>query len=485
MNKNRLHILFTCILGILLLTGCATTPPLKGEVINRTLLETTAQSGQPIDTVKSYLYGGKGIDSGMSITCVQDGSCLLFGETYGSFDWTIDYLAVKISPEQKIVWAKTYDGSGVDRGFKVVGTSDGGYLLVGLSKSMLFTPLKSSDKPLYPLIIKTDSSGNIQWARVLEYLNWSDLYIHSAIQSSDNGYVISGYREDKDKKDGNLLFKMSENGDLIWANYYRPSSGLEVHKYRVIETTDQQLSVLFNTKNKFGLFMIDSQGKPLWAKMFKGEDTIRIWPESIANDQEGGFVITASNLFNDKGSGQAAAAILKLTHEGNIVWNYQYASNYITYPFVIMKGYDNDYLVLGVTGKGALGFLLRGQINHTVRGFALLLDQDGKEKSSILSEVGTGLRSVSKTHDKYFLFGDTIVSKDKFKWLLSLWQPQQEASLDLGKTIFSRSPFKLKEEEISIESKSVKLEIKEIGDILKVRELKIHNNPKNGKITIK
>ena len=73
------------------------------------------------------------------------------------------------------------------------------------------------------------------------------------------------------------------------------------------------------------------------------------------------------------------------------------------------------------------------------------------------------------------MFGDTIVSKDKFKWFLSLWQPQNEASLDLEKIILSRRPSKLKKEEISIEQKSVKLknkEIKEIGDILKVRELK-------------
>ena len=437
MNKNRLHIFFTCIMGLLLLAGCTTTPPPRGEVINRTLLETTAQSDQPIDAVKSYLYGGEGIESGMNITCVQDGSCLLFGDTIGSFDWTFDYLAVKISPDQKIVWAKTYDGSGTDRGLKVVATSDGGYLLVGLSKSMLFTPLKSPDKPLYPLIIKIDPSGNIQWARVLEYLNWSDFCIYSAIQSSDNGYVISGYRESKNKRDGTLLFKLSENGDIVWANYYRPSNGLEVHKYRVIEITDQKLSVLFNTKDKFGLFVIDSQGKPLWAKMFKGKDTISIWPESMASDQDGGFVITASNLFNDKGSGQAAAAILKLTHEGKVVWSQQYVSNYISYPFVIMRGYDNDFLVLGVTGEGALGFYLNGDRNYPIRGFALLIDEAGIEKSLTLSEVGTGLRSASKTHGKYFLFGDTMLSKDKSELLLSVWQPQKEAPLVLEKTVFS------------------------------------------------
>lgn len=462
---------------LLLLAGCATTPPQSSEVINRTLLDTADPSGQPIDVAKSYLYGGLGTDSGMSIICAQDGSCLLFGDTYGSFNWSIDYLAIKISPDQKIIWAKTYDGSGTDRALKVVGSHDGGYLLVGLSKSVLVTPLKYSDKPFYPLIIKTAPSGTIQWAKAIEYLNWSDFYIYSAIQSSDNGYVISGYREGKDKRDGTLLFKLSENGDLLWANYYRPPNGLEVHQYRVIEISDQKLSVLFRTKEKFGLFVIDSQGKPLWAKMFTGEDTISIWPESVASDRDGGFVVTAANLFNDKGGGQAAAAILKLTHEGNVVWSQQYASDYITYPFVIMRGYDNDFLVLGVTGEGSLGFYLRGDRNYPVQGFALLIDDVGKEKSLTLSKVGTGLRSASKTQGKYFLFGDTMVSKGNFKCLLSVWQPQNGVSLDLEKTIFSRRPFKLKEERISFESKSVKLTNKEIGNILKVRELKIDNGP--------
>ena len=465
------HILHGWVISLLLLSGCSTMPP--RDIINRTLLP----SVQSNETVKSYLYGGEGIDSGMSIACGQDGSCLLFGETDGSFDWSTDYLAVKISPDQKIVWAKKYDGSGADRALEIVAASDGGYLLVGISKSMLATPIKSDVKPFYPLIIKVDTSGNIQWAKAINYKSWTDFYIYSAIQSSDNAYVISGYYEGKDKKDGTLIFKLTESGELLWANYYRPSNGLEVHQFRVIETSDQKLSVLFSAENTFGLFVTDSQGKPLWARMFKGEDTKRIWAESVTGDQKGGFVLTAANCFNDEGGGQTTMAVLRLTAQGKVVWGQQYSGDQIADPYVIMKGYDNDFVIAGVTGKNALGFVL-GYRNLSTSGFALLIDEDGKQKSIIPSEkAGTGLRSVSRAQGKYFLLGDTTLSKVKVNWLLSVWEPRKEAPFDAGRSVFPQKPFKVKEEEISIESKPAKLDTIGAEKQLRVRELKVNNGP--------
>lgn len=480
MNKKRSHIILIWIIGFMLLSGCATTPPPGGGIINRTLPATTP-AGQTNEAIKSYHYGGLGIDSGMSLKCNSDGSCLLFGDTYGSFGWSFDYLAVKISSDQNIAWAKTYDGSGTDRGLKAVNTSDGGFLLVGVSKSMLFTSLKSN-KPCYPLIIKTDPNGNMQWAKAVEYYEVSvssrDFYIYSAIQTSDGGYVIAGYYEGSDNKTATLLFKLSESGEFLWANYYGPSNGLEVYQFRVIETSDQKLAVLFGAKDKFGLFVTNHHGNPLWSKMFAVEDTVRIWPESLTTTQDSSFVIAASNLFSKENAGQAGAVILKLNPEGALVWRHQYFAGDITYAYDIIRGSNNNFLISGFTGTGALVYLTGGgNIEYPVKGFALLIDEAGREKALMLSDVGTGFRSSSKNQDKYLLFGDIKIAEKNSEWLLSVWQPQKENIFDIGKTIFSRRPIKMNEEKILIESKPIRLDIRDIKQYLKVHDLIVKNEP--------
>lgn len=481
MNRSRvlaLSIYVVC--SLVLMTGCATMPPTVSNIIHQKPLP-SGELRQWGGNLKSYLIGGKGIDSGMSVTCAQDGSCLLFGETIASFGNTTDYLAVKMTPDQKIVWAKTYDGSGPDRPLNVVAASDGGYLLVGISKSVLATPFKYTDKPYYPLIIKIDSSGNMQWARAVEYLSYKDFWVYTVIQSSDNGYIFSGYHEGKDSKDGLLLFKLSGQGDYLWGNYYRLSSGMEINQFRLTETSNHKLAIQFGANDKFGLFVTDPIGKPLWAKTYKGEDTLYIRIEGIANDGKGGFAMVAANLSGNKSKGKVAAAITRVTSLGDVVWSQQYSGGRLNVPTMIMKGYDNDLVITGVTGEGALAWRYGDNVSieEPVNAFMLLIGENGQEKSSFISSKlpRDNINSVSKAHGRYFMLGDAALSKTEHNLLLSVWQPQEITTTQAKTGLFYEVPFKVRQEVVEIEAKPVKLATIELKKILSIRELLIDNAP--------
>ncbi|WP_282000099.1 hypothetical protein [Geotalea uraniireducens] len=470
MNRSVLNLLKSVLVGFMLLSGCASMPQTVSDIIlkNPRLTERTKQSG---GVLKSFAIGGKGRDAGTSITCTPDGSCLIFGESIASFGNTTDYLAVRISPDQQIVWAKIYDGSGPDHALYAVATSDGGFLLVGLSKSVLATPMKYPDKPLYPLIIKTDTSGNVQWARTIQYLSNTDFSLYNVIQASDGGYIFSGYQEGKDP----LLFKLSKQGDYLWGYYYGLSNGMEIHQFRLTELSDRQLAIMFNGKDSLGLFVADPHGNPLWARTYKDEETSLIRAEGVVGDGKGGFVMVATNVIGSGAKVTAAVAVARLTGHGDVSWGHQYSVGMLNVPTMILRGNNNDFVITGITGDGVLAFRYLNQLSdRPVNAFALLIDDNGYEKSSFVSfgPPWDYINAVSKAQNSYILLGAVPLADHKVNFLLSEWQPQRKTPDRSNQGLFSAKTFKMRQETVLIKAKPVELPTIEVSNYLSIHELK-------------
>ena len=71
-----------------------------------------------------------------------------------------------------MVWARAYGSSGPDFGYNVQITSDGGFVVD------------------YSIIVKTNSSGNVQWYKVLGGTQTDVFY--SVVQTSDGGFIATG-----------------------------------------------------------------------------------------------------------------------------------------------------------------------------------------------------------------------------------------------------------------------------------------------------
>lgn len=105
----------------------------------------------------SQTFGGSDYDYTKTLVQTTDGGYAVAGGTmsFGNGRW--DMWLVKTDAEGNVQWNQTYGGRGEDYAYGLLQTSDGGYVLTGYTNSY------SSDSDIW--FVKTDPNGVIQWHR--------------------------------------------------------------------------------------------------------------------------------------------------------------------------------------------------------------------------------------------------------------------------------------------------------------------------------
>lgn len=140
-------------------------------------------------------FGGSGIEIAQDIANTADGGYVITGNTF-STDADVsnnkgesDIWLIKIDDEGSLVWQKTFGGSGFDAAESVSPSKDGGFILIGNSKS--------SDKDVNANVgendiwlIKTYADGNMIWQKTFGGANLD--YGFDAIETDDNAILLVG-----------------------------------------------------------------------------------------------------------------------------------------------------------------------------------------------------------------------------------------------------------------------------------------------------
>lgn len=140
-------------------------------------------------------YGGKVDDIGHRIIELADGGLAVIGQT-ASIDGDVgnphggdDFWLLMLDSDGNLLWEKTYGGSLQDVARSIEVTSDGGFLIGGLSASS-DGDVSANNGGNDFWIVKTDAAGNIQWAA--NYGGTLDDNGFVAVETSDGGYAMTG-----------------------------------------------------------------------------------------------------------------------------------------------------------------------------------------------------------------------------------------------------------------------------------------------------
>ncbi len=255
-------------------------------------------------------YGGTSYDWTWSFQQTSDGGYILAGVTYSFGVGDGDLFLIKTDANGNVQWTKTYGGGVYDVAYTVLQTSDGGYIAAGRTNSFgvgwhdIF-------------FIKTDANGNLQWAKT--YGGTNEDRANSVQQTSDGGYIVVGYTESFGAGGGDIfLIKTDANGNVQWARTYGGANNDWVASFQ--QTSDGGY-ILAGWTASFGaggrdIFLIktDANGNVQWAKTYGG--TNWEWANSVQQTSDGGYIVTG--WISSFGAGSYDAFLIKTDANGNI-----------------------------------------------------------------------------------------------------------------------------------------------------------------------
>ncbi|MFN0212621.1 MAG: T9SS type A sorting domain-containing protein [Saprospiraceae bacterium] len=170
--------------------------------------------------------GGTGLDIGYAIVQTNDGGYIVTGES-DSNDGDVkynhgnsDYWVVKLNFEGKIEWEKSLGGIGIDWGNDIRQTREGGYIVIGQARST-GGDVTGNHGGYDCWVVKLTEIGEIEWEKALGGSN-GDVGL-SIQQTLDDGYILVGVTQSIDGdvigNHGNLdawVVKLTVEGEIQW-----------------------------------------------------------------------------------------------------------------------------------------------------------------------------------------------------------------------------------------------------------------------------
>ncbi|MBW8050206.1 MAG: T9SS type A sorting domain-containing protein [Cytophagales bacterium] len=111
------------------------------------------------------------------------------------------------------IWSKTYGEWQGDMGWYVEQTLDSGFIITGR------THISSGTADSDIFLIKTDNSGNIQWAKTYERFG-CEYWGYVVHQLNDGGYIVLGDLVCMGTGDWAVLLNIDSIGNIRWERYY-------------------------------------------------------------------------------------------------------------------------------------------------------------------------------------------------------------------------------------------------------------------------
>ena len=232
-------------------------------------------------------------------------------------------------------WSKTFGGPNFEDGMSVQQTSEGGYIMTGLTHSY-------GNGGAW--LVKTDSSGNKLWDKVFGESTFQ--FGSSVRQTRDGGYIIAG--RTNGGKDA-WLMKTDARGNKLWEKAFEDSFGASVQ-----QTMDGGYIMTGFTGHGANAWLIklDANGNKLWDRTFGDSDSMGEC-NCVQQTKDGGYIIVGTKITQDITNASISAKksiwLIKTDGNGNKTWGETFHRFGDARGRSVQQTYDGGYIIAGDT----------------------------------------------------------------------------------------------------------------------------------------
>jgi hypothetical protein len=301
---------------------------------------------QAPDTAWTRTYGGTDYDNGYSVQQTSDGGYIVVGYTRSYGAGGVDVYLIKTNVSGDTLWTRTYGGTDYDNGYSVQQTSDGGYIVVGGTYSY-----GAGSGDVY--LVKTNASGDTLWTKTYGGTDYD--YGNSVQRTIDGGYIVAGGTYSYGGESDVYLIKTNASGGTLWTRTY---GGIYIDiGYSVWQTTDGGYIIAGGT-NSYGmgagdvyLVKTNASGDALWIRTYGGAGSD--YGYSVQQTTDGGYIVAGYTESYGEGGD---VYLIKTNASGDTLWTKTYGGDSSDYGNSVQQTSDRGYIIAGYTESYGAGY---------------------------------------------------------------------------------------------------------------------------------
>jgi len=153
-------------------------------------------------------YGGKEFDKAESFVVTADGDFIVCGGTRSQGAGLLDAWIFRVDSTGNLLWEKTFGGEKFDRINSIITMPEGGFAVCGQTSS-------SGAGAVDFWLMRLDSQGQVLWDKV--FGGAKNDWANAIAQTSDGGFLLCGITESQGAGESEAwVLRLDAEGNLLW-----------------------------------------------------------------------------------------------------------------------------------------------------------------------------------------------------------------------------------------------------------------------------